>query len=155
MTFKCFSLTNGIFRPWFGPISLVGLQTSFKPIELSSVKQRRWVSREVTGCLIEDEGRRRVCPSLFLQLSTFTSLSSKAAGRWFNFTPSICHFLSESSQPSCPADATASACSGAVALSHLPAVCSSADPACAIFLFFSCFVANVQKQRMHHQMRCT
>lgn len=76
--------------------------------------------------------------SLFLQLSTFTSLSSKAAGRWFNFTPSICHFLSETSQPSCPPDVTASACRGA--LSHLPAVCSSADPAGAIFIFFFLFV---------------
>lgn len=74
LTFKCFSLTSGIVRSWFGPISLVGLQASFKPIELSSHR----VSREVASCLVEVDGQRRVFPlSLFFCSSQLLRLSPK------------------------------------------------------------------------------
>lgn len=152
MTFKCFSLTSGIVRSWFGPISLVGLQASFKPIELSSHR----VSREVASCLVEDDDQHRVFPlSLFFCSSQLLRLSPQKlqVDDLISPPPSVTSSLKPLSPhvhqmwPPLPAEV----------LCHISQQSVLQQIQLVLFLyfsFFSCFVANVQKQRMHHQMRC-
>lgn len=153
MTFKCFSLTSGIVRSWFGPISLVGLQASFKPIELSShfsssLEKSLVVSLKMTVSI-------EFFPSLFFCSSQLLRLSPQKlqVDDLISPPPSVASSLKPLSPhvhqmwPPLPAEV----------LCHISQQSVLQQIQLVLFLyfsFFSCFVANVQKQRMHHQMRC-